>query len=626
MDNAQISPHADGKSVSWASLLGARPEGSQTENSKCLAQVDNAKKNEKLSSPSSRKRNPQKKVRMQRSAGHAESSGAKGNKNEGSKEFNNRRNSRQRDSGEGRNVRRGEEKCPKSPTNKIRASCPGKTPDGPVKEIKTSWKTPLPPAPVNAWGHKSEVMGRIGVADVHGRVVAAKADDRLVVEGSNIADQVDQNGTPGDDRTYEVEICALEIDRSLKIEGHPGDAMGQLHGGSDEVASCSTAVLEDVYHVPEIVSNFPTCRVIPRGIKNPGNICFANSVVQALLGSTLFVGFFKRLQVARNKIDESKYPVLYSLACLAGEFDIKYDKEDINDSKYSMNGYNEIKYGVIAKVVRKSFKTRYASDDESSPVEQEDAHEFLHCLLDSIHHELKELEEAMAGKNTEKTAFGEELFQEDGWLTKSGKRAVKQHIVSTDMQQIKTVINFLFEGTQSISIASAGCPNSQTLHPFLVVEIPLFNPEITSLSQAIDSLTCTETIAGYRPSGKDYTCDASKSEKFHALPPILVLHLMRFQFSGLSEKISRKISFETELTLKSSWLSPGSKDKNARYALVSTVSHHGQSISSGHYTTNVQQKDGSWLHFDDEHIYSLRDGQILHDIPYLLIYQRKFIN
>eukprot|EP00890_Picochlorum_soloecismus_P000320 jgi/Picsp_1/1289/NSC_04770-R1_ubiquitin carboxyl-terminal hydrolase 24 len=612
MDSAQQTPaQAETKPVSWASLLGPGSVESQTKSSKYSCQVNNEKKEEDLSRPSFRKRNSQKKKKN----GHAESSGRQGNKNEGGKDLKNTRHHRHEKSGAVANDKlRGERSSPKSPTNKARTVGPGKMPGTPVKEIKTSWKTPLPPAPANAWGHKGEVLGRLGVADAHGSAETKRAADRQVVEGSNIAEQVDRNGSLGDDQTREDDICAYEIYQSLKIEEDPSDAIGQQQGGSDELSDCSTAVLENVYHVPDAVSDFPTCRVRPRGIKNPGNICFANSVVQALLGSTLFV--------AKNKIDESRYPVLHSLACLAGEFDIKHEEGDLNDSKHSMNGYNEIKYAVIAKVVRKSFKTRYECDDESSTVEQEDAHEFLHCLLDSIHHELKELEEVLAGKPSDKIAFVEEMYQEDGWLTKSGKRAVKQHVVSTDMQQAKTVVNYLFEGTQSISIASAGCPNSLTLHPFLVVEIPLFNPEITSLSQAIDSLTCTETIVGYRPSGKDYTCDASKSEKFHALPPILILHLMRFQFSGLSEKISKKISFQTELALKSSWLSPGSKDKNARYVLVSTVSHHGQSISSGHYTTNVQQKDGSWLHFDDEHIYSLRDGQILNDTPYLLIYQR----
>ena len=626
MDSAQQTPaHAERKPVSWASLLGPSPEDSQNKISKYSVQGDNGEKREHLPSPASRKRNSQKKVRMQKKDGRAESSRRQENINEGSKDFSkNRKSNRQRENGAAVNdKRRVERSSPKSPTNKARTAAPGKMPGTPVKEIKTSWKTPLPPAPVNAWGHKGEVMGRIGVAEAHGSVESKPAADGQVVEGSSVAEEMDQNGTLGDDQAREEDICAHELDRSLKIDEGPSNAIGQKQGGSNEVASCSTAVLENVYHLPNVASDFPTCRVRPRGIKNPGNICFASSVVQALLGSTLFVGFFKRLQVAKNKIDELQYPVLHSLACLAVEFDIKEDEADMNDSKHSMNGYNEIQYAVIAKVVRKSFKTRYECDDESSPVEQEDAHEFLHCLLDSVHHELKEMKGAMAGNPSEKVAFEEEIDQEDGWLTKSGKRAVKQQIASTDMQQTKTVVNYLFEGTQSISIASAGCPSSLTLHPFLVVEIPLFNPEITSLSQAIDSLTCTDTIVGYRPSGKEYTCDARKSEKFHALPPILILHLMRFQFSGLSEKISKKISFQTELVMKSSWLSPGSKDKNARYTLVSTVSHHGQSISSGHYTTNVQQKDGSWLHFDDEHIYGLRDGQILHDIPYLLIYQRK---
>lgn len=46
------------------------------------------------------------------------------------------------------------------------------------------------------------------------------------------------------------------------------------------------------------------------------------------------------------------------------------------------------------------------------------------------------------------------------------------------------------------------------------------------------------------------------------------------------------------LRMKRSWLATDSGERNVEYELVSTVVHHGKTISMGHYTSDVRQLDG----------------------------------
>lgn len=50
------------------------------------------------------------------------------------------------------------------------------------------------------------------------------------------------------------------------------------------------------------------------------------------------------------------------------------------------------------------------------------------------------------------------------------------------------------------------------------------------MEDAIDDLTDAEIIPGYRPPNQASRVTATKTLRIEALPPMLVLHLMRFDF------------------------------------------------------------------------------------------------
>jgi len=202
---------------------------------------------------------------------------------------------------------------------------------------------------------------------------------------------------------------------------------------------------------------------------------------------------------------------------------------------------------------------------------------------------------------------------------------VRRQEVSAALADESSVITSLVQGKLSTSVSSAGSPASVTVHPFKVIGLPINLDSVRSVRDALEALTAAETISGYKPSGGGSPRDAAKIERFAQLPNLLVLHVMRFQYTSRSMKVNKHVSFDTKLTFRPSWMVPGNNRERGQamvYRLVASVTHHGKSIGSGHYTTDVVQPEGHWLRFDDDNVFSVGLNAVMAEKPYLLIYER----
>jgi ubiquitin C-terminal hydrolase len=60
--------------------------------------------------------------------------------------------------------------------------------------------------------------------------------------------------------------------------------------------------------------------------------------------------------------------------------------------------------------------------------------------------------------------------------------------------------------------------------------------------------------------------------------------------------------------------------KACSYSLLAAAA--AAAAAGGHYTADVQQGDGRWLHFNDAEVDQVSQKQVLEQKPYLLVYQR----
>jgi len=564
--------------------------------------------------------------------------------------------------------------------------------DGKQKGTTTDTRKPQPPragaarppvrhtgpaafaaAPANAWGRAAETKERLGVPTVAPMVSPTFFTTTCPTFSSGTASEKREQRNEGETGTVGPPTRTCPDPSGSRPDGAAARAaFSALAGGLKGLDDAGPVGVE------------------PVGMENPGNVCFANSVIQALLGCDLFRALLLRIRTAGGLLDASadRYPVLKAMADIGRELQFRASPADVQPvspavrpSVFPVVGRNPraMRVTLITKLVHESFNTRYKGEQRTRQIEQEDAHEFLHCLLDGMHKELlmladaeEKAEKAGQGKAEEEGDGGADAAasdvaalrldrsdlvgteaadthkfdddkddQDDGggeWLTQSGKRAVKQQVVTAETVNVSvsrrtSAISELFEGMQATSIASRGNPPSVTMHPFLVVEIPLYDASIDTLEAAITSVMATETISGYRPAGGTGTaCEASKSERFQSLPEVLVLHMMRFQFSGSSEKLNKVVRYGTRLRVKAGWMMAGSsnRDRRAEYELVATISHHGQSIARGHFTANVRHRsddptadgDSEWVNLNDELVRPIREDRVLNDVPYMLFFRR----
>lgn len=134
-----------------------------------------------------------------------------------------------------------------------------------------------------------------------------------------------------------------------------------------------------------------------------------------------------------------------------------------------------------------------------------------------------------------------------------------------------------------------------------------------NIYDSLDVYTAEDKLEGdnkYYAEGHGYT-DAKKGTVFEKFPPVLELHLKRFDYDFLRDinvKINSRYEFPDVLDLDAfngKYLAP-TADPNVRnkYLLHSVLVHSG-GVHGGHYYAFIRpdlHEDGEWFKFDDERV------------------------
>ncbi|XP_072257378.1 ubiquitin carboxyl-terminal hydrolase 44 isoform X3 [Pyxicephalus adspersus] len=227
---------------------------------------------------------------------------------------------------------------------------------------------------------------------------------------------------------------------------------------------------------------------------------------------------------------------------------------------------------------------------------QQDAQEFLCELLDKVQQELE----------TTGTRYPT--------LIPSSQRKL--------IKQVLNVVNTIFHGQLLSQVTCLACDNkSNTVEPFWDLSLEFPERYHCNGKESASQRPCmlTEMLAKFTETealeGKIYACDEcnTKRRKFSSkpvilteaqkqlmvcrLPQVLRLHLKRFRWSGRNhrEKIGVHVQFDQLLNMKPYCCRESTialKADNFLYDLSAVVMHHGKGFGSGHYTAFCYNPEG----------------------------------
>lgn len=253
---------------------------------------------------------------------------------------------------------------------------------------------------------------------------------------------------------------------------------------------------------------------------------------------------------------------------------------------------------------------------------QQDAQEFFTFLIDKLHGELLALRPSAPAQQHKSTVADDD----EEWLTMGRRQRSSTMRGSTVIQGSDSVASAIFGGALQSTVRCDGQRPSETVQPCTVLHLDLAPPAVHTVEDALALLTAREVVCGYRATSSSPPVRATKALSLCRLPHVLVLHVMRFTYDveGLV-KLHKPLRFGPTLVLQPAWMQHtlvAQHRQGAAYELIATVSHHGVSPQSGHYTANVRQANGTWLHFDDGTVSNLTMHDVCDAGAYLLLYQR----
>ncbi|XP_069879852.1 ubiquitin carboxyl-terminal hydrolase 49 isoform X1 [Dipodomys merriami] len=225
-------------------------------------------------------------------------------------------------------------------------------------------------------------------------------------------------------------------------------------------------------------------------------------------------------------------------------------------------------------------------------------------------------------------------------------------------KQVLKVVNTIFHGQLLSQVTCVSCNyKSNTIEPFwdLSLEFPERYHCIEKGFVPLNQTECllTEMLAKFTETealeGRIYACDQCNSKRrksnpkplvlsearkqlmIYRLPQVLRLHLKRFRWSGRNhrEKIGVHVAFDQVLTMEPyccrDMLSSLDKETFA-YDLSAVVMHHGKGFGSGHYTAYCYNTEGGfWVHCNDSKLNVCSVEEVCKTQAYILFYTQRTV-
>ncbi|XP_032401160.1 ubiquitin carboxyl-terminal hydrolase 2a isoform X1 [Xiphophorus hellerii] len=329
------------------------------------------------------------------------------------------------------------------------------------------------------------------------------------------------------------------------------------------------------------------------GLKNLGNTCFMNSILQCLSNTQSLRDYCLHNSHRRdlNNNSRTNTALMEEFAKLIQIMWTSTSSEAVSPSEF--------------KTQIQRYAPRFVGYN------QQDAQEFLRFLLDGLHNEVNRVTVRPRGTMEDFDHLPDE---------EKGKKMWSKYLEREDSKIVD-----VFVGQLKSSLTCSHCGFCSTVFdPFWDLSLPITKKGYgeVSLMDCMRLFTKEDVLDGdEKPTC--YRCKARRrcTKKFtiQKFPKILVLHLKRFSEARRTSKLSTFVNFPMKDLDLREFASENST--NAVYNLYA-VSNHSGTTMGGHYTAYCRNpSSGEWYTFNDSRVTPMSSSQVRSSDAYVLFYE-----
>ncbi|XP_023789723.1 ubiquitin carboxyl-terminal hydrolase 8 isoform X1 [Cyanistes caeruleus] len=329
------------------------------------------------------------------------------------------------------------------------------------------------------------------------------------------------------------------------------------------------------------------------GLRNLGNTCYMNSILQCLCNAPHLAEYFNR-NLYQADINRSNF--LGHKGEVAEEFGVIMKALWAGQYKYISPKDFKITIGKI--------------NDQFAGYSQQDSQELLLFLMDGLHEDLNKADNRKRYKEENNDHLDDSSAAEIAW---------HKH-----KQLNESIIVALFQGQFKSTVQCLTChKRSRTFEAFMYLSLPLASSSKCTLQECLRLFSKEEKLTD----NNRFYCshcktrrDSSKKIEIWKLPPVLLVHLKRFSYDGRwKQKLQTSVDFPLE-TLDLSQYVIGPKTSLKRYNLFSVSNHYG-GLDGGHYTAYCKNASKQrWFKFDDHEVSEISASSVKSSAAYILFY------
>ncbi|XP_018373506.1 PREDICTED: ubiquitin carboxyl-terminal hydrolase 20 isoform X5 [Trachymyrmex cornetzi] len=333
------------------------------------------------------------------------------------------------------------------------------------------------------------------------------------------------------------------------------------------------------------------------GLRNIGNTCFMNSVIQCLSNTRPLLEYLLNEQYMTD--------INTTTSSMKGAL-IKAFSQVIHEL-WEVGGDHVVNTTALKSQIQR-FAPRFMG------YSQQDAQEFLRYLLEGLHEDVNRVTTKLPPIHGDiPDSYTDMQKAVESW---------KRYLRSED----STIVD-VFVGQLRSSLRCTSCDHvSVTLDPFWDLSLPIpARSGTVKLSQCLEHFTREEVLDG----DEKPTCSkcqmrrkCTKSFSIQKFPKILVIHLKRF---SPMERFRGKLNVMVDFPLTGLDLSAFAAPRvpGCTYNLYGVANHSGTTYS-GHYTAYCKHPySGEWHEYNDSRVSVVSSRSVVSSEAYVLFYEQQ---